>query len=138
MTDHPKTSDAVRAIISDALDRGVSSFALGKGERGFLMEHERNAVADEILFALSNAGLAVQDTAHVSGLERRLSQIELRMSCQAEDEGLWFVAVTAAEAYLQQELRRLHEIIEGKTSAECAEEAMAAAFHPSQLETKCD
>lgn len=31
---------------------------------------------------------------------------------QAEDEGLWFVAVTAPEAYLQQELRRLHATIE--------------------------
>ena len=32
---------------------------------------------------------------------------------QAEDEGLWFVARTAPEAYLQQELRRLHAAIEG-------------------------
>lgn len=31
---------------------------------------------------------------------------------QAEDDGLWFVAETAAEAYLQQELRRLHHVIE--------------------------
>lgn len=31
---------------------------------------------------------------------------------QAEDEGLWFVAETAAEAYLQQELRRLHAAVE--------------------------
>lgn len=31
---------------------------------------------------------------------------------QAEDEGLWFQATTAAEAYLQQELRRLHALIE--------------------------
>ena len=31
---------------------------------------------------------------------------------QAEDEGLWFIAETAPEAYLQQELRRLHKIIE--------------------------
>lgn len=31
---------------------------------------------------------------------------------QAEDDGLWFVAATAPEAYLQQELRRLHELIE--------------------------
>ena len=33
---------------------------------------------------------------------------------QAEDEGLWFRAETAAEAYLQQELRRLHAAVEGK------------------------
>lgn len=32
---------------------------------------------------------------------------------QSEDEGLWFVATTAPEAYLQQELRRLHAVIEG-------------------------
>lgn len=31
---------------------------------------------------------------------------------QAEDEGLWFVAHTASEAYLQQELRRLHDAVE--------------------------
>lgn len=31
---------------------------------------------------------------------------------QAEDEGLWFMAASASEAYLQQELRRLHTLIE--------------------------
>jgi len=31
---------------------------------------------------------------------------------QAEDEGLWFVAQTAPEAYLQQALRELHALIE--------------------------
>jgi hypothetical protein len=31
---------------------------------------------------------------------------------QAEDDGLWFMAQTAPEAYLQQELRRLHAAIE--------------------------
>jgi hypothetical protein len=31
---------------------------------------------------------------------------------QAEDDGLWFIAETASEAYLQQELRRLHWLIE--------------------------
>jgi len=34
---------------------------------------------------------------------------------QAEDESLWFVAETAPEAYLQQELRRLHDAIERAT-----------------------
>ena len=33
---------------------------------------------------------------------------------QAEDEGLWFEAMTATEAYLQQELRRLHEAVEAE------------------------
>jgi hypothetical protein len=31
---------------------------------------------------------------------------------QAEDEGLWFDAETAPEAYLQQELRALHQCVE--------------------------
>lgn len=35
---------------------------------------------------------------------------------QAEDDGLWFVAEYASEAYLQQELRRLHAAIEELTS----------------------
>ncbi len=33
---------------------------------------------------------------------------------QAKDAGLWFVAQTAPEAYLQQELRRLHAAIEAR------------------------
>lgn len=40
---------------------------------------------------------------------------------QAEDEGLWFIAETAAEAYLQQELRRLHAAVEGDALAETPE-----------------
>ena len=34
------------------------------------------------------------------------------VSHQARDEGLWFHAQTASEAYLQQELRRLHGMCE--------------------------
>lgn len=36
---------------------------------------------------------------------------------QAADEGLWFGAATAPEAYLQQELRRLHAAVEGDWAA---------------------
>lgn len=41
--------------------------------------------------------------------------IDLRAAVdeQAKDEGLWFNAATAPEAYLQQELRKLHALIEG-------------------------
>lgn len=44
----------------------------------------------------------------------RLPALQSLVDQQAEDEGLWFVAQTAAEAYLQQELRRLHAAIEGR------------------------
>lgn len=45
---------------------------------------------------------------------------------QAADEGLWFDARYATEAHLQQALRKLHEIIEGKTSKQCALVALDA------------
>lgn len=37
---------------------------------------------------------------------------------QASDEGLWFEARTAPEAYLQQELRRLHAAIDAANGEE--------------------
>lgn len=40
-------------------------------------------------------------------------RVRLLVDRQAEDEGLWFFARTASEAYLQQELRKLHSVIEG-------------------------
>jgi len=41
-----------------------------------------------------------------------LEDLKILMNEQAEDEGLWFVAKTAPEAYLQHHLRRLHDAIE--------------------------
>jgi len=43
---------------------------------------------------------------------------------QADDEGLWFVAETITEDYLQRALRRLHAAVEGKTPTECALKAL--------------
>ena len=45
---------------------------------------------------------------YLIGVKRMNKIIEL-VNKQAEDEGLWFNAITAPEAYLQQELRKLHE-----------------------------
>ena len=43
---------------------------------------------------------------------------------QANDEGLWFIAETAPEAYLQKALRELHSVIErGRTLAPEMKEA---------------
>jgi hypothetical protein len=46
-----------------------------------------------------------------------LAAIRKVVNAQAEDEGLWFMAETAPEAYLQQELRRLHSVIESLCGA---------------------
>lgn len=45
-------------------------------------------------------------------LTEALTRIRKCVGAQAEDEGLWFIAATAAEAYLQQELRALHDTVE--------------------------
>ena len=73
-------------------------------------------------------------------LKGRVEDERLRETAnsQAEDEGLWFEAQTAPEAYLQQELRRLHEIIEGKTGDECAR-AVVAGYSPTPpVNVVCD
>ena len=44
--------------------------------------------------------------------EEAIENIVAVVDKQAEDDGLWFIAKTAPEAYLQQELRRLHRVIE--------------------------
>lgn len=41
-----------------------------------------------------------------------MGELQDLVSEQAADDGLWFIAETAPEAYLQQELRRLHASIE--------------------------
>jgi len=41
-----------------------------------------------------------------------LSELLQLVALQTEDEGLWAIAETATEDYLQQELRKLHEAIE--------------------------
>ena len=59
-------------------------------------------------------------TSEIAQLEaenERLTEAKEVIKVQAEDEGLWFLAKTAPEGYLQQELRRLHAIIEGDVLA---------------------
>lgn len=42
----------------------------------------------------------------------RIERLRELVNEQAEDEGLWFIADHLPEAYLQQELRKLHSAIE--------------------------
>lgn len=51
---------------------------------------------------------------------------------QAEDEGLWFVGRTAPEDYLQAALRRLHEVIEGKTGDEVARDLVSTQLNSGE------
>lgn len=76
------------------------------------------------------------------GLAERLAEIDALVEAQAEDEGLWSVPAEGtqriAEAYLQQELRRLHAVIEGtrqaqKETAVPASDTYAAGGNPGTV-----
>jgi hypothetical protein len=67
----------------------------------------------------------------VKVLEEAQAKIRAMIDAMAEDDGLWFVAETAAEAYLQQELRKLCALIEGISPEDCA---IAALQHDPQEE----
>lgn len=60
---------------------------------------------------------------------------------QAEDEGLWFVAQTVAEAYLQAALRRLHAAVEGESLSgrvSVPVEPVAEVAGPFHVVCRCD
>ena len=42
----------------------------------------------------------------------KINDLKFMVEHQANDESLWFVAETASEEYLQQELRKLHGMCE--------------------------
>lgn len=47
------------------------------------------------------------------------------VAAQANDAGLWFAPRTPGEDILQRALRRLHAAVEGKSSEQCAIEALS-------------
>ena len=51
------------------------------------------------------------DEARAAAIEA-VERVRLVVDAQAEDDGLWFIARTAPEGYLQQELRKLHAVVE--------------------------
>ena len=60
-----------------------------------------------------------------TSLQLQLEAIRALVNEQAEDEGLWFIAEAAAEAYLQQELRKLHAVIESDGGCPTNENGLA-------------
>lgn len=52
--------------------------------------------------------------------KEKIKKLQQIVNEQAEDEGLWFIPQYITEDYLQQALRKLHEIIEDKTSEQYA------------------
>lgn len=77
-------------------------------------------------------GHLLQCDADLEAAERQLVAVRTLVDQQAEDPGLWFQAATAPEAYLQQELRRLHERVESKTLADPPRVAPVDRLTPDQ------
>ena len=50
--------------------------------------------------------------AQIDALKAERDALRDAVAMQAADDGLWFHAVSAPEAYLQQELRKLHQLID--------------------------
>lgn len=73
---------------------------------------------DEIIVCDTCVGFidaAREQAENTAYLANGLAKIQKVVDEQAEDEGLWFFAETAPEAYLMKELRRLHAVIEKVT-----------------------
>ena len=47
----------------------------------------------------------------------QLREIRALVDKQAEDEGLWYINGNASTAYLQQEFRKLHDLIEKQSTS---------------------
>jgi len=66
--------------------------------------------------AMSREHWDAKREAELATLKARLAEARRVCDEQANDEGLWFVAVTVTEDYLQAALRRLHAAVEGTAS----------------------
>lgn len=89
-----------RATIKAALDLGLQAWRTTSSRERFLKAHDAvDALASEL-----------------AATQRALADVLGIVDAQAEDEILWAVYPMGkqpiAEAYLQQELRRLHEAVE--------------------------
>ncbi|MFB3111013.1 MAG: hypothetical protein ACE10G_03170 [Gemmatimonadales bacterium] len=71
-----------------------------------------SCLEDSLSTAIRAADEIERLRAENAGLSEHHKRITGVVDSQAEDAGIWFVAQTAPEAYLQQELRRLHQTIE--------------------------
>jgi hypothetical protein len=65
-----------------------------------------------------NDGILIEAADEIERLRAALRAIRAKNDQMAEDDGLWFGAATAAEAYVQQELRTLCAVIESEAKDE--------------------
>lgn len=98
-------------------------------------EHWHIRVTQELELRESRDNELAAAEARVSAAEKRLTRGLMVVNEQAMDDGLWFNAVTAPEAYLQQALRRVHHAIEFDTLTDAARPAQIAPEVAARLES---
>lgn len=75
-----------------------------------------NRKGEDQLRALEDAADRIEELLdRIRQQDRYIDNILRHVNRQAEDEGLWFNAITITEAYLQRSLRELHATVEGET-----------------------
>jgi len=118
--DEARAEAAKAEALRDGQNSALKKLEAALKERAAALESEEESYAQYLEAAKQ------LDEARAVGNEARsvLCFARAIMDEQAEDEGLWFRAETATEAYLQHALRRLHAAIEG-----FAEPAAGAAIH---------
>jgi len=75
-------------------------------------KEEENAKLNKALELKGVFGLNAMTIIERKALETENAKLKELVGEQANDAGLWFQAKTAPEAYLQNELRKLHRMIE--------------------------
>lgn len=93
------------------------------------MSGERDSKSDILddlreAVAMGAGELADACIAEITYLRNTISAARALVDQQANDERLWKPALSYPHGDVQRALRRLHEVIEGKTSEECAREAL--------------
>lgn len=108
-------------------DRGVfwASFRVAQENQGWMRSGDKDVCKTDSAFiahAREDVPQMADDVeamaAEIERLHGHLTNIQEQVDVQSEDAGLWFCAPRASEAYLQEALRRLHEIIENETAYE--------------------
>lgn len=110
------------SVLLEVLDAHEATIASLRAEVASILRTNKAAALAE-----AHVRSALDHTVNrAEAAESQVRAMQAVASEQAEDPGLWFIAETAAEAYLQDALRRLHAAIEGKSPEECARAALSA------------
>jgi Lar family restriction alleviation protein len=103
----------------------IERYGLSDAELSCAIESEARAALEQETVSDERDGVAAERSAarseHKSaGRDSAWDALRKMSAAMAEDYGLWFKAETCAEAYVQQELRKLCAAIEGVSPEECA------------------